>query len=244
MWTKYKYLIIVPLAGLLYAGCKKIDNYAAPNSGIYGTLTDAETGDPLVLPQGEGSIRLLEQNPKYPNPSPINLAVNTMSGYRSTQLFADQYKVFPLALSGPFVYPSLDTELVTLAPNSMTQVNFQVIPYYRITASVTDTTFTYTITSSKANTAAGGQLTNVYFLISADSALNMATAGSPPGQYYPNQFPLGNVSDALLGVQQTFSIPFASTLLPPGIYYFRISCAGSLSDGQYNYSKTIQATVN
>jgi hypothetical protein len=234
---------MVLLAALFYTGCNKIDNYAAPSSGIYGTLTDAETGDPLVLIQGEGTIRLVEQNSKYPNPSPIALVVNSGSAYFSTQLFADKYKVFPLALSGPFVYPSLDTVLVTLNPNALTQVNFQVTPYYRIAASISDTTFTYTITSSRANDSLGGHLTNVYFLISPDSALNMATAGNPPGGYYTNQFPLNNVSDAILGVQQTFSIPFATTLLARGTYYFRISASGSVSDGQFNYSKAMESTV-
>lgn len=236
--------MIIPLAGLLYTRCNKIDNYPAPDSGIYGTLTDAETGGSLVLTQGEGTIRLLEQNSRYPNPNPIGLAVNSKSAYYTTQLFADQYKVFPLALSGPFIYPSLDTMLVTLHSGSLTQVNFQVIPYYRIAASVTDSTFTYTITSSKANTAAGGHLTNVLFLISPDSALNMGAASNQPGQYYVNQFPLAGVSDDLLGVQQTYTIPFADTRLSKGTYYFRVTAAGSQSDGQYNYSPVIQATVH
>jgi hypothetical protein len=244
MWTNYKYLIIVPLAGLLYAGCKKIDNYPAPNSGIYGTLTDAETGAPLILPVGEGTIRLLEQNPLYPNPTPIALSVNSKSAYYATQLFADKYEVFPLALSGPFTYPSNDTVTVTLNPNSLTEVNFLVTPYYRIAASISDTTITYTITSSNANDSLGSQLTNVYFLISLDSALNMGTAGNPPGNYYTNQFPLSNPSNAILGVQQTYSIPFSTTRLTPGLYYFRVTCAGSNSDGQYNYSQTLSATVD
>lgn len=232
------------LALAFFSACKKIDNYPSPTSGISGTLTDAETGGPLILPQGEGSIRLLEQNPRYPNPSPIDLAVNTRSGYEATQLFADQYKVFPLALSGPFVYPSGDTVLTTLSAGGMAVVNFKVVPYYRISATVSDTTFTFTITSSNANTAAGGHLTNVYFLISPDSALNMGTAGNLPGQYYPNQFPLGGVSDAMLGVQQTYSIPFSTTRLAAGSYYFRVCCAGSNSDGQYNYSAVVAGTVD
>jgi len=244
MQTKNILLMILPLALLFDAGCSKIDNYSAPNSGIYGTLTDAETGGPMILPEGEGTIRLLEQNPKYPNPEPIALAVNSASGYHSTQLFADQYEAFPLALSGPFVYPSLDTVLVTLKPNALTQLNFQVIPYYRIAASVSDTTITYTITSSNANTAAGGQLTHVYFLISQDSSLTMSTASNLPGQYYPNQFPASNISNAMLGVQQTFSIPFSTTNLSPGTYYFRVCCAGSSSDAQYNYSPTMVGVVD
>lgn len=240
-----KRLFIIALIGLIYLGCKKIDNYPAPDSGIYGTLTDSETNGPLILPTGSGTIRLLEQNPRYPNPTPIGLSINSMSAYFSTQLFADQYKVFPLALSGPFVYPSNDSVLVTLSPNSLTQVNFKVIPYYRIAASVSDTTITYTITSSNYNTANGGNLTNVYFLVSPDSSLSLGTAGNQPGQYYANKFPLSQVSNAILGVQQTFSIPFTTTNLPRNaIYYFRVVCAGSLSDGQYNYSQTLSATVD
>jgi hypothetical protein len=237
-------LIGIAAVTFSYVSCTKLDNYPAPNSGIYGTLTDAETGEFVSLIQGGGSIRLLEQNTKYPSPSPIDLAVNSGSGYYATQLFADQYKAFPLALSGPFVYPSLDTVLITLKPGSMTQVNFQVIPYYRIKFSVSDSTFTYTITSSNANTATGAQLQDVFFMISQDSALNHATAGNLPGQYYPNRFPLATPSNAILGVQQTFTIPFASTQLPKGTYYFRIMCDGSKSNAQYNYSSVVQATVH
>lgn len=239
-----KYIPVFVLALLLGSlGCSKLDNYPAPSAGIRGTLTDAETGGPVILPQGEGTIRLLEQNAKYPSPSPVDLAVNSESGYYATQLFADQYKAFPLALSGPFVYPAGDSVLVTLAANSVTELDFKVIPYYRISASVTDSTFTYTITSSDANTAAGGHLTNVYFMISPDSAINMGTAGNLPGSYYANRFPLDNASDAILGSPQTFILPFSQTNLPKGSYYFRISCAGSQSNAQYNYSPVVQATI-
>lgn len=238
------YILITASIIMLGASCKKLDNYPAPKSGIHGTLTDAETGGSLVLPQGEGSIRLLEQNPKYPNPSPIDLAINSKSAYYSTQLFADQYKVFPLALSGPFIYPAGDSVLVTLKAGSNTQVDFKIIPYYRIEASASDSTITYTITSSDANTAAGGHLTNVYFMLSADSALNMGTAGNLPGSYYANRFPLNGASDDILGTQQTFTIPFSTTHLPKGTYYLRVSCAGTESDGQYNYSQVVQATIN
>lgn len=241
MKISYK-LIGIAFIAFLYLGCSKLDNYPAPNSGIYGTLTDAETGEPMIL--GKGTIRLLEQNPKYPNPSPNDLTLNSGSGYYATQLFADQYKVFPLALSGPFVYPSLDTVLVTLKPGSMTEVDFQVIPYYRIKCSVIDSTFTYTITSSNANTATGAQLQNVYFTISKDSALDKSATGNLPGQYYPNMFPLPNPSNAILGQQQTFTIPFSTTKLPKGDYYFRMMCAGSKSDANYNYSPAVQATVH
>lgn len=245
MRTRYIFLII-PFVVLLYAGCKKLDNYPAPNSGIYGTLTDAETGGPLILPTGSGTIRLLEQNPLYPNPEAIALSINSKSAYYATQLFADKYLVFPLALSGPFVYPSpSDSVLVTLPANGMAEANFAVIPYYRIAASISDTTITYTITSSNYTAANGGQLTNVYFLISVDSSLTLGTSSQQPGGYYVNKFPLSNPSNAILGVQSTFTIPFATTNLPAGAtYYFRVVAAGSLSDGQYNYSQTLSATVN
>lgn len=242
MEMKISYKIIgFAFVVFLYFSCSKLDNYPSPNAGIYGTLTDAETGEPVVL--GRGSIRLLEQSPKYPNPSPNDLALNG-SGYYATRLFADQYKVFPLALSGAFVYPSLDTVLVTLKSGSMTNVNFQVIPYYRIQCSVIDSTFTYTVTSSNANSAAGAQLQNVYFTISKDSALDKSATGNLPGQYYPNMFPLPNPSNAILGKQQTFTIPFSTTKLPKGDYYFRIMCAGSKSDANYNYSPVVEATVH
>jgi len=220
--------------------CKK-DNYSAPNAGIFGALTDGEKGDSLQLKQpGGGIVRLIEVNPKYPSATPIDITVKPNGAYYASQLFASTYKVFPLKANGPFMYVSGDSVTTSLKAGAMTELNFQVVPYFRIALSVTDSTFTYTVTKSAANT---GSLTQVIFMISNQPVVNENVSSNQVGNYYTNLWKL-NVGDAILGAQQTYTINFADTHLPKGDYYFRVGAVGSTSSSYFNYSPTVKTTVH
>jgi hypothetical protein len=235
-----KLISIIPCVTLLMTGCIKKDNYAAPDSGIQGHLTDGETGAALELKQpGGGTVRLVEWNPaKYPSPTPIDLSVKVDGSYSSSRLFADTYKAFPM--NGPFQYLPADSVTVTLPPNGLAQLGFKVVPFYRITASVTDSTFTYTVTKSAANT---GNLKGIIFMINNFPIVNENISSNQSGSYYTNLWKTG-ASDAILGIQQTFTFNFADTRLPKGDYYFRVGAVGSTSSSYYNYSPVIKATVH
>ncbi len=238
--TTIKLTFILAAFLFLYTGCKK-DNYAAPGSGIYGALTDGDTGDSLQLKEpGGGIVRLVEINPKYPAPTPIDITVMANGKYYAAQLFADNYKVFPLKANGPFIYTAGDSVLTTLNPGAMTQLNFKVVPFYRITLSVTDSAFSYTVTKSTANT---GTLSQVIFMIASQPVVNENVSSNQVGSYYTNLWKV-NVTDAILGVPQTYSIPFATTNLAKGDYYFRVGAVGSASSSYFNYSPTVKATVH
>lgn len=236
MTTRNLIFIIV----LFCAACKK-DNYAAPDAGIYGALTDGEKGDSLELKQpGGGTVRLVEVNSKYSAATPIDISVKPNGTYSAGQLFADTYKVFPLKANGPFMYLPGDSVTVTLSNNAVTQLNFKVVPYFRIALSVSDSTFTYTVTKSTANT---GSLTQMIFMISNQPVVNENVSSNQVGNYYTNLWKL-NVSDAIVGVPQTYTFNFGDTHLTKGEYYFRAGAVGSTSSSYFNYSPTVKATVH
>jgi hypothetical protein len=239
--TTLKLFLMSSFFLLLYTGCRK-DNYAAPDSGIYGMLTDGETGDSLQLKQpGGGTVRMVEFNPaKYPSPTPIDLSVKPNGSYSASQLFADAYKVFPLAANGPFMYLPGDSVLTTLDPGAVTQLNFKVVPFYRLALSVTDSSFTYTVTKSNANT---GTLSQVILMISNDPVVNENVSANQNGPNPVNLWKI-TVSNAILGIPQTYTIHFADTRLAKGDYYFRAGAVGSTSSSYFNYSPIIKATVH
>jgi hypothetical protein len=133
-----------------------------------------------------------------------------------------------------------DSVTVTLGHNAMTQLNFKVVPYFRIALSVADSTFTYTVTKSTANT---GKLTQMIFMISNQPVVNENVSSNQVGNYYTNLWKL-NVSDAIVGVPQTYTIKFGDTHLAKGEYYFRVGAVGSTSSSYFNYSPTVKAAVH
>lgn len=231
---------------LVYAGCKKYDNYAAPDSSVFGTVTDAETGKNIETKQpGGGDIRFLQWNKaKYPSPSPIDISIKADGSYSASQLFADNYKAFPL--NGPFMY-SGDSVNVVLGHNNKTQLDFKVTPYYHITAAVTDSTFSYTITKPAINTS---KLIEVIFMVNKYAIVNESVSSNVagPGTYYTNLWKLatdGTPDASIIGVPQTYTIHWADTRLPKGEYYFRIGARVNNSpNSTYNYSPVVKATVH
>ncbi|SEK79954.1 DUF3823 domain-containing protein [Parapedobacter koreensis] len=235
------------LALIAAAGCTKYDNYAAPEAGIFGNIIDAETGQPIETKQpGGGSIRLLQWDlQKYPSPQPVDISIKADGTYSSTRFFADDYKAFPW--NGPFRYLD-DSVNVTLSDGRLTELNFEVHPYYRVAATVSDSTFTYTLTKSAANDS---KLVEVIFMVNDYPIVNenVCSNVAGPGTYYPNlwKLPIGDdvADEAIMDMPQTFTINWAETRLPKGDYYFRVGArAASSPSSTYNYSPVVKATVN
>ncbi|MEO3403553.1 DUF3823 domain-containing protein [Mucilaginibacter sp. CAU 1740] len=237
---------LIPCMLLFYAGCKKYDNYAAPDAGVYGKVIDAGTGGGIETKQpGGGDIRFLQNNKtKYPSPQPIDISIKADGSYSATQFFADNYKAFPL--NGPFIYAG-DSVGVVLNHNQKTQLDFKVVPFYRITAAVADSTFSYTVNRAPENNS---KLIELIFMVSKDPVVNEAVSSNVagPGTYYANlwKVPTDGTPDAsIVDKPQTFTFHWADTRLPKGEYYFRMGArAANSPNSTYNYSPVVKATVH
>ena len=234
-----KALLTISFIYFLLTGCSKADNYAAPDSGISGKLMDGKTGNPLeIRAPGGGIIRMLQQDTRYPNPGPIDIPLMADGQFYSSRLFAGTYKVFPR--DGAFLY-SGDTVTVQLSPGSIASQNFEVDPFYRVTASVTDSTFSYNITAPASNTA---KMQEIIFLVGKSPVLNESVSSNTSG-YYINLWKndvSGTPDNTILGMDRTYTINWAATHLPKGTYYFRVGVR--TSQAWYNYSPVITATVH
>lgn len=102
-----------------------IDNYDAPNAGIYGALIDAETGDTVYTEQPDGAhIRLLDKS--YANPTPLDFWAKADGTFRNVALFRGSYQVYPY--EGPF-FPT-DGDLVEL--KGVGRHDFKVVPFIKV----------------------------------------------------------------------------------------------------------------
>ncbi|MXV14051.1 DUF3823 domain-containing protein [Hufsiella ginkgonis] len=260
-----KLILALPVVALLYIGCSKdhnYDNYDAPNSGISGKLIDAETGDSLELRLNAGTVRYRQIDARYPAPVDYDIPLRSNGSFSATNMFAGTYTFVPR--DGAFKYPDVNPVNVELRPNEIASVNFKVIPYYRISASINsnasaaanNVTFTYTINKSAANTT--DILQEVIFMVGKYARLDETVSGErsqaglinnwivtprATATTTPPILPADPVA-GFTGVQRTFTIPlWADTGLPPGTYYFRVGVR-TVAVGRYNYSKVIKATIN
>ncbi|GAB3895029.1 DUF3823 domain-containing protein [Larkinella knui] len=225
------------------SGCKNWDNFVAPDAGIYGKVTDAENGQPLELRQpGGGTVRFIQwDKAKYPNPGTTDIELKANGEFSASQFFAGTYKALPR--DGAFLYQPGDSATVDLGNGDRKELNFKVTPFYRIAASVTDSTFTYTITKPAANTTT--KISQIIFMINDYAKVDESISSNTSG-YFINlwrQDIAGSVTDAsLVGTPRTFTFKWADTHLPKGEYYFRVGVR-TTGVAKYNYSPVVKARV-
>lgn len=121
-------LYIVPcLVGLALATSCSIDNYEAPNGGIYGQVLDQKTGELVPQPvEAETGLKLRLFEADNALCRAQDFYAIKEGTFRNSQLFNGPYK---LAFEGANFYP-IDTIQVRL--NGLTKKDVQVTPYCRI----------------------------------------------------------------------------------------------------------------
>jgi hypothetical protein len=155
---KMKILIYTVTVACMGISCSinELDNYDAPNGGIYGTIIDKETGNPVPLPvQGSTGLMISIMEQGTDATKPVDFYAQFDGTYKNSKVFNCAYEVS--INNGAFVEP---VKVIT-AVNGQTQCDIQVIPLSRVeaTASVSGKTVTvnYTITP-----AAGKTVSDVY----------------------------------------------------------------------------------
>ncbi|HLT85949.1 MAG TPA: DUF3823 domain-containing protein [Sphingobacterium sp.] len=122
-YTLYAFL----LSFFVLLSCENdIDNYQAPDGGIYGTVYDQETNEPIPLPvQGNTGVlvNLIEQGTNATKS--IDFRAKQDGSYENSRVFNGDYKV---VVNGPFVNDCEDD----VAINGQTQLDFKALPFSRI----------------------------------------------------------------------------------------------------------------
>jgi hypothetical protein len=222
---------IFTLLILVLTSCDNEDNYPAPNGGIYGTIYDAETNEPVPLPvQGPSGviINLFEQNTSATKS--IDFYAKHDGTYKNSQVFNGEYKV---VVNGPFVQIPEKTVFI----KGQTEANFTVIPYSRIDASAVVSgqvvTVTYKVSPSNPDFNVGEVYGYWNFAPGIDNSTNN----------YAGKIIVKNTAGTIvfdLENDEMFRSNFYKIKNNGNRLYFRI---GAKSQGVINYSKTIEVTL-
>jgi hypothetical protein len=140
----------------LYSCVNELDNYKAPDGGIYGTILDRETNQPVPLPV-EGStgviIRMMEQNTGATQT--VDFYAKQDGTYKNSMVFNADYLI---TVDGPFS----EKGEVKATVKGQTQVDISVLPYARIDASTSVAGKVITINYNVQTTSSVYTVSEVY----------------------------------------------------------------------------------
>lgn len=122
-----KKIFCILTAALALSACMKIDNFAAPDAQVSGTIIDVTTGKPYLTDHGTNSIRIWEMSYST-NPTPQDLGIKEDGTYSHTKLFAGTYDMLPR--NGAW-WPTDTTYNVKIGSKGTVQ-DFKVTPYTHV----------------------------------------------------------------------------------------------------------------
>jgi len=220
------YLLVV-LAVL--ASCGKIDNYDAPNGGIFGKLVDSITTEGLQNDQPTGfAIKLFEKGGLIN--SPIRFTGKSDGTYENAFIFQGEYKVLPT--EGAFF--NVDTAMAVQI-GARTELNFKVMPFLAVTnVTVTPAAGQITATYNIARSRVGAKITERKTLVS-----NVPTVNNVVYNFRAQVTNLSTIPDVTL-LATNFS-DVVTGLTSGKTYYVRI--AVRTGTNKYNYSKVFTVTI-
>lgn len=218
-----KNILFLLSAVLLFTRCK-VDNYAAPDLTITGTIIDSETNTPIESGGSNGGSIVKF----YQNNSPQALLFKTLpnGSYTNSRVFAGNYRY---VAEGPFQIAT-DTPSVVLKTN-MT-IDIKTIPNVRLKATVisqTDTSAVIKVEYQK--------------MLPAQTLVNLGVVWSNVSN--PNVFTFSGGDISSQNVQSLGLISgekeFTITKLKSNIlYYIRASAMTNAPGNYYNYSTQIE----
>lgn len=223
--------LVLTFCAFALSSCKDLDNYEAPDGGIYGSIIDASTNEPIPLPvQGPSGviINLFEQNTKATKS--IDFYAKDNGTYENSQVFNGEYKV---VVNGPFVQVAENTVVV----NGQTQLDFKVVPYSRIEATASAAGKSITVTYKVSPSSPDYKTTEVY------GYWNFAPGIDNSGSNYAEKLTSANAAGTMIFNLENSAI-FKSNLYKiannGNKVYFRI---GAKTNGMINYSKTVEIVL-
>lgn len=221
-----KYIILIAIAMVVVQGCE-LDNYAAPDASLYGTIVDIENGQPIESDIYNGTVLNYYEEGYVGLQSGI---VKCDGTYNIGQMFSGRYKVIPIQTN----FEPIDTVLVEV--NGKTKLDLEVKPYIRISnvsilkSGSTKVTATFTVAPSSKFFSVQKvglfvhQQSSVGAYLCQDS--REISAGGDPF------------------TSKTFKIVFDYTesidVKPGRSYYFRVGALAGEPNARYNYAPAVQ----
>lgn len=209
------------------SACSKVDTYDLPNETLTGVLADAE-GNAFITEQPNGfKIRLIEQG----STTPRDFWGMADGKFNNTKIFKARYKIVPT--EGAF-FP-VDT--VNQEISGVTTINFKIIPYLRITASIIQNGKDLKATYRIAQAPGAGKIKNVRLL---------ANKWNPNvGMNFSEKSVTRDLSGILdATIVQTEYTDIVAGYLESGItYYARVAVLSDNSKGKYNFSTVFKIVV-
>lgn len=219
------------IAAVVFSSCEDLDNYDAPNGGIYGTILDASTNQPVPLPvQGSSGviINLMEQNTSATKS--VDFYAKYDGTYANAQVFNGDYEV---TVNGPFTGTA--QKIVTI--KGQTEQNFTVTPYASIEASASASGKTVTIIYNVEASSPDFNVSEVY------GYWNFAPGVDNSGNNYAEKKTVSGTSGTIvfdLANSSIFQTNEYKITDNGNKVYLRI---GAKTNGAINYSETIELTL-
>jgi hypothetical protein len=228
MKRKNIYILVFVIAA--FNSCGKIDNYDAPNGGIYGKVTDLITNEGIQTEEPNGfNIKLFEKGGLMN--IPITFSGKPDGTYENKFIFQNEYKVLPV--EGAF-YQIVDTAVVQVGTH--TEVNFSVVPYVAVTnVTVTAGVGSVTAVYNIARTQVGGKISTRKTLVS-----RVPTCSNTVNDFSTSTSITSITDDVLLATQFTDVV---TGLTSGKTYWVRVGVLATNSLNRYNYSKVFEVTI-
>lgn len=230
-----KYLILSVLTLSLLTSCEltELDNLEGPDSGLFGSVLDAETGELVeqdIIRGGE--LQIWEQG--YENVTPQTLNYKVDGTYTDSKLFSGTYKVIPLRTN----FQPIDTILVDI--QGQTKLDLEVTPYIRIlNPSITLNGTLVTATFSLEQTLFGN-VSKIGLYAGADMSV-----GEPVRLVRSEQDI--NASVFPLNPQETYTLTIDTAneidLREGNLYFFRIGALYDAPNAEYNYATAVAIQI-
>jgi hypothetical protein len=216
---------------MMLASCGKIDNYKAPDGGIYGKLVDSITKDNLQNDQPNGfAIKLFENGASMT--SPIRTTGKSDGTYENAFVFQKEYMVVPT--DGAF-FPVDTARGVKIGIH--TELNFNVTPFLAVTnATVTPSAGQIKTSYTIARSRVGDKIVERKTLVSKIPTVNNVVFDY---NFEDNDLS-GTPDDTLLSTN--FS-DVVTGLTSGNTYYVRIAVRTDNPLQKYNYSKVFTVKI-
>ena len=207
-------------------GCAKIDNYKEPDGVLNGKIVDAETNEPILTEQPDGTrIRLLQKDWNN-NPIPQYFWVKPDGTFRNTKIFKGTYEISPV--DGPFI-PINEVQTVNI--DGEADLTFRVTPFLRVKLLSVTVDGTTAQVSYKIERPAGSfKITDAKVFVSTTSQATNASFDNKLSKSVDLQ---STADDVILATTYTTSV----TLTPKRSFYLRVGARSEDNvSRRYNYS--------